>query len=494
MGSIRQFAGQTLVYGVGSILSKLVYYLLVVVLLTYLLGDKTYEFGTYGELYGYLTVLLILFSFKMDTALFRYGNERKNLSQAFNTTGTLVIFSAVFILIIAFTFTSSLAQLIQYPDNPEYILYCALILAFDVASLVPFARLRLENKARIFALLKIFNVFFSSLLILFFFFVYPSYKHQLSWVPDFDTHIEYILLTNVLSSGLIFIILLYYIRDFRLNVSWPLLNKIVPYVLPLVIVGVCNNFIQYNGAAVIRFLSSGDSMLEKLNQSGVFDSSRRVAGLFILFIGAFNYAAEPFFFSNHKESDRKELYGKICHLFVLVGGFIILSLILGMDLVQYLVGEAFRESIFIIPILLIAYLLLGVYHNISIWYKLSDKTIWGAVVSVIGAIVTLVVSFIFIPKMGYVAFAWANLGSYLVMLIISFVLGQLFYKIDYPIFKIVGSIGVIIIIIFISQWVELRYDGIVKYLVFALLLSSYIVYAFLREQAEWKLMLFRSKS
>jgi len=157
MGKIRQFAGQTLTYGLGSVLSKLVYYLLVVVLLTYLLGGREYEFGIYGELYGYVTVLIIFFSLKLDTALFRFGSKKEDFQKAFETTGTLVFVSALFIISFGFIFTEDFASFIGYADRPKYIRWFSLILAFDIMALIPFARLRLNNKARHFALLKIFG-------------------------------------------------------------------------------------------------------------------------------------------------------------------------------------------------------------------------------------------------------------------------------------------------------------------------------------------------
>lgn len=496
MAKIRQFAGQALVYGLGSILSKVVYYLLVVVLLTYLLKDKTYEFGTYGELYGYLTVLIILFSFKLDTALFRFGNKKEDLKEAFDTTGSLVILSAVIILITGLSLDDSIARLIEYDDKPEYIRWFSIILALDVASLVPFARLRLDNKARVFALLKILNVAFSSLLIIFFLFLLPKYNDlgPLALLPKFDSKIDYVFITNIMASLGTFLALLFYIGDFRFRISSNLVKRIVPYVLPLVVVGICNNIIQYNGAAVIKFFSSEQGVLERLSQSGVFDSSRRIAGLFVLFIGAFNYAAEPFFFSNHKAEDRKTLYGKICHVFVLVGGFIILSLVLSKDLLQYMVGESFRESMYIIPVLLVAYLFLGIYHNVSIWYKLSDNTKWGAYISGVGVLITLSVSYLYIPSVGYEAFAWANLFSYFIMLLLAYLVGQRLYKVDYPVKKILSSVILIILLILGAAALENHLNGLIKYVLFGLIFLVYLLYAYRSEKEEWLSIVLRNRS
>lgn len=496
MGSIRQFAGQTIIYGLGSVLSKLVYYLLVVVLLTYLLEGRRFEFGIYGEFYGYLAVLLIFFSLKLDTALFRYGNRDDAFNNAFNTTASIALCSAITIIILAFSFDDALAALLQYPDKAYYIRWFALILAFDVFSLVPFASLRLENKARIFAGLKIFNVAFSSLLIIFFLIVFPKVQDfgLFSLLPLFEYQIDYVILTNVISSALVLILLLYYVRGFQWRIDFQLLKKIIPYVTPLIIVGVCNNFIQYNGAAVIKYLSPQDGLLDKLSSSGIFDSSRRLAGLFVLFIGAFNYAAEPFFFKNSSARDRKELYGKICHLFTLIGGLLILGMVFGLELLKYGVGRDFRESLFIIPILLIAYLFMGIYHNFSIWYKLSDNTIWGAVISIVGVVITLFICIMYIPQIGYVAFAWANLASYFAMMLISYMLGQRLFPISYPLLKLFLSISLVAGFVILGILAKASLSESLYYLVCFVLMLAYLSYAYLIEKDEWKNMIFRNRS
>lgn len=396
----------------------------------------------------------------------------------------------------AFFFTEEIASLIGYSDRSKYIRWFSLILAFDIVALIPFARLRLENKARSFALLKIFNVLFSSLLILFFLIVFPKTNDWtvFNWLPRFDYQIDYVILTNILASFLVLLFLVFLTGFSRLKIDYPLVKKIIPYVLPLVIVGMCNNFIQYNGASVIKFLYSGDSLLDKLSASGVFDSSRRLAGLFVLFIGAFNYAAEPFFFNNYKTEDKEALYGKICHLFILLGGLIILGIVCGIDIVKFLVGKDFRESLFIIPILLFAYLFLGIYHNISIWYKLSDKTIWGALISFVGAGVTLVISLLYIPKHGYVVFAWANMLSYAIMVLLAYTLGQKYYPINYPLKKILLSVGLLTLIVVASVYLQNQLSGIRLYAIYTAFILLYIFYAYLSEREEWRALFTKNMS
>ena len=482
MSKIKQFAGQTVIYGIGSILSKVVYYLLVVVLLTYLLEGRTFEFGIYGELYGYVTVLLILFSLKLDTALFRFGSSEGATKEAFKTCSSMVLLSSISILIVGFLFTDLIAGLIGYENNAYYIRWFSIILALDVFALIPFAKLRLQNRAKLFASLKIFNVVLSSLLIIFFLIIYPKLPDAtISWLPSFEFQIDYVFMTNIIASAVLVLLLVYFVGGFSFELSLPLVKKIIPYILPLVIVGMCNNFIQYNGAALIKFLSPQQNMIDRLGDSGIFDSSRRLAGLFALFIGAFNYAAEPFFFNNASPSDREKIYGRICSLFVSIGGLIVISIVMGLDIIQFLVGKDFRESLFIVPILLMAYLFLGIYHNISIWYKLSDKTIWGAYISIIGVLLTLLISIQLIPKYGYSIFAWANLSTYISMVALAYFVGQYLYPIKYPVKKILLTILIISAIVYTSIFVGEAYKGIVKYCFYLTLFSIYCIFIYYME-------------
>lgn len=494
MSRIKKFAGQTVIYGFGHILSRIVYYLLVVVLLTYLLGDSTFEFGAYSYYYAYASLLVILFSFRMDTALFRFGSEEGNLQNAYNTTFVPILFFAFLLFVSGFIFDDYVASLTPFPNKPQYIRWFATILCFDVLTLVPFAKLRLENKAKIFALCKIFNVFISSLLIIFFLIILPKTDSScFAFIPKFEFQIDYVFVANVISSVILFFVVIYFSGVFSFVVDKVLLKKIIYYVFPLVIVGICYTFIQ-NFATPLQEWLLGGTEIENLGQSGIYDSSRRIAVLFAMFTTAFNYAAEPFFFSNSKKEDRELLYGKICRLFTLVGGLAVLGIFLGLDIIQYLVEKSYRESIFIIPILLVAYLILGIYYNVSIWFKLSDKTWYGAFFSITGVIITLLISIIYLPKVGYEASAWATLASYSVMLILTYIFGQNKYPISYPLGKIIVNLSIVVTIILIATYCEATIGGPILYGIKALLFLGYLIYVYWAEKEEWLKVFTGSKS
>lgn len=490
MSSIKKFAGQAVIYGLGSILSKVIYLFLITIYLTYLLGEEGQsDYGIFSNLYAYMTVLIVLFSLKLDTALFRFGNKKENFEDGYNTTASLVTLSAFCVLIIGFLFSEDIATLIQFPGDGYYVRWFSFILAFDIISLVLYARLRLENKAKQFALFKICNVLLTSFLSIFFLAIYPKFQDTIfSWIPKMRSVIDYLFLVNLFVSGLFLLILLYYNKGFKLSISKDLVKRIIPYIIPLVIVGMANNFIQYLGGPMIQFLSGGSGE-ENLADSGVYEASRKIAGFFALFIGAFNYAAEPFFFNNSTEKDKEKLYGQICNLFVLVGGLVCLGLVLFMDITKYAVDASYRESLIVVPILLLAYMFLGIYNNISIWYKLSDNTIYGAYISIIGATLSFCITFTFIKTIGYSACAWATLATYILMVTLAYIFGQRKYPIAYPLGKIILTIFIVTVLMYIGFYNYQHLEKSHLYLINIPILLGYILYVFYIEKEVWLSML-----
>jgi len=487
MSLIRQFAGQTVIYGIGSVLSRIVNYLVIVVLLTYLLGERTGEFGTYAYFYAYAAILVTLFSFRLDTALFRFGNKNENLQEALNTTLTLVIGAALFLVLIGSFFSEALAKFIGFPEDERYVRWLSYIIAFDVVNLLPFAKLRLTNKAKSFAIYKILNVVVMVTLVLFFLIALPKLGSLFSFLLPIKITIDWVFIANLISSAAVFFLLIPHLRGYRPRVDAALAKKMLKYAFPLVIVGMANGFIQFFGVPLQKMFL-GEDAYSNLENAGVYDFTRRVAGLFVMFTTAFNYAAEPFFFNNSSTEDRKELYGKICRLFVLVSGIVILGLYLGVDLVKYLADSNYWGSLHLLPVLLVAYLFLGIYYNVSIWYKLADKTSYGAVISIIGVVITLSVSIIFLPKIGFAASAWAALLTYFVMVVIGYLTGQKNFPIDYPMAAIVRDVIIISALLMIGYLVR-TYAGIpIKYATNLLLLVGYLFYVWSTEKNEWKRM------
>ncbi|NNE27321.1 MAG: oligosaccharide flippase family protein [Saprospiraceae bacterium] len=485
MSRIRQFAGQTLTYGVGHILSRILFYLLITVYLTYRIKDQ-YQYGVYTDIYAYVTVLIVLFSMRLDTAFFRFGNKSEQRNAAFGSAWVPMIISAIVIVIIGHTLDDFFAALLLYPDSPYYVRWFSIILAFDILSLLPFARLRLENKAKLFVLAKVFNVLFTIGLVLFFLEIVPRSSIQdLEWLPRYAFDIDYVFLSNLIASVAVFLLVLFFAKPGGIVFNSALMKKMLYYAFPLIIVGVCGSFNQFFAVPLQKYFL-GKDVVENIAQGGVYGASQKIASIFLLFTTAFNYAAEPFFFNNSNEEDRTELYGKICRMFVLIGGILILTIYLGIDLFQFLVDGSLRDAIHVVPILLLAYLFLGIYYNVAIWYKLADKTIYGALVSFIGVVITFSISIVFLPKYGYIASAWAALITFGVMVVIVYILGKKHFPIPYPVTKILNSILILITVIIISFLTDRFLPKAYYYITNLLLFLGYLYYCYSAELVEWK--------
>lgn len=485
MSRIKQFAGQTAIYGGGHILSRIVYYLLITVLLAHILGHKVDQFGVFSSFYAYVSVFIILLSFRLDTALFRYGSDNTHKKNAFDTSFTAVLFAALLVMLLGNLFSEQIAALTTAPNRSQYVRWFSFILAFDILSLIPYAKLRLDNRVKVFAICKILNILISSLLILFFLWLMPKLGPSVKNIfPQYPYLIDYVFISNLIASFSLLVILIYQSKGLRLSIDYNLLRKMIFYVWPLVIVGVANSLIQFFGVVLQEKFLSGSSF-DNLGKAGVYDSSRRIASLFAMFTTAFNYAAEPFFFNNATKEDRKLYYGKICHLFTLVGGVTILGMFFTLDLIQLILPVNFRESFFIIPILLFAYLLLGIYYNVGIWYKLSDKTTYGAIISTIGVIIFLIINVIFLPKYGYIVSAWATLLTYLLMVVMGYTLGQKHYPISYPVSKLITNLMIIAVIISCMTFAKGIVTQVVYYLISAILFLTYLWYVYNAEKEEW---------
>ena len=483
MSLLRKFAGQTVIYGFGYISSKLANYLLAVILLTYLLGEKTEGFGVYDYMYAYAGVFITLFSFRFDSALFRFGNKNENLDDALSNALLFVSVSASALVVLGVFFNTAISDFVGYPCQPKYVRWFAFILAFDVVNVIPFAKLRLENKAKKFALLRILNVVLSSLLIVFFLVIYP--RLGATFLPVQDSIVNWVFISNLIASGLLFLALLPELRGTKIKMDSLLFQKMIRYAYPLVIVGAAGIFVQAFSTPLQEYFLPGTDK-ENMAQAGIYSSTRRIAAFFLMFITAFNYAAEPFFFNNSSKEDREKYYGKICRLFTLIGGAVILMMYYGVDLLKYILESNFWSSLPLLPILLMSYLLLGIYYNIAIWYKLADMTLYGALISILGAFITLGISAAFLPTIGYAASAWASLASYIFMVGLGYFIGQNKYPISYPMGKIILDLLLIASLLIVGLLIRTHASIPLKYASYLLILCLFFYYVYYSEKEEWR--------
>ena len=481
MSLVKQLASQTVIYGLGNILPRIVHFLVFSSYLTYKLNESRIEYAIYADLYAYASLLLVVFSYRMDTAMFRYGSKEENLDLTYTTALIPMIATSLLVLIIGYMTSEPLAALLTYPGQGHYVRWFSWILALDVIALLPFARLRLQDKARLFVSFKIFNVVLTVLLVLFF----------LEWggntMVHLSTTVDYVFFSNLIASAVLTLGLLAYNFPSHWKVDMKLWRRMVRYSLPLIIVGIAGSINQFFGVPLQKFFL-GSAIDVNKDQAAVYAAVQKIPALLAMFATAYNYAAEPFFFKNADRSDSKKLYGDIALFFIIVAGLLCLVIYFYLDIIQYVIGSNYREGLYLVPVLLLAYLFLGLYFNVSIWYKLSDKTHYGAIIASIGALITLVGSYLLLPRIGIFASAWVALLCYFVMVVLAYLWGQKYYPIDYPRWPMIRALLVIVGIMVLGSL--LRSGSLIVDLgVGTLLILSYCALMYLWEKKRLKMYL-----
>jgi O-antigen/teichoic acid export membrane protein len=454
LSALRQLISQTAIYGLSSILGRFLNYLLVP-LYTYTFSAG--EYGVVSEFYAYAGFFAVVLAFGLETGYFRFRLKPGMDAEAvYASSLSFLMLTSVGFLVAILYWQQPLADWLHYHHHPEYIGWFAGIMAVDAITALPFARLRAENRARRFAGIKLAEIFITIGLNLFLLLLCPKLvaiwpDNPLSGYYHPQQGVGYIFLANLLASGLKLLMLLPQFRGVRLSlppaVLWPMLR----YSLPMVVIGFAGMINEMLSRAILKVLLPYD-LATNLKMLGVFGACYKLSILMSLFVQAFRYAGEPFFFSYAGRSDAKRVYALVMQYFVMAGVFIFLLVSLYIDLFQYFIGPEFRAGLSVVPILLLANLCLGIYINLSLWYKLSDRTGLGAWVSIAGAVLTVVLNILWIPQWGYVGSAWATLSCYAFMVLLSWLLGQRYYPVAYPLAKIGMYLGLGLGIYFANQY------------------------------------------
>ncbi len=487
MSLIKKLAGETVIYGIGQILPRILHYIVFSTYLTYRLNDSQTEYAIYVDLYAYVSVLIVIFSLRMDTAFFRYASRAEDFEKVYATAFLPIVLLSVSLLLVGHGYAYSIASWLGYADKSYYVKIFSWIVALDVMLLLPFARMRMQSQAKTFVGYKIFNIAITIVLVLLF--LEGLYRLKPDWLSIFGfspytDDVSYVFLANLLASAILFILFLIRYRPACFIHDKVLLKTMVQYAWPLVIVGVAGSVNQFFGVPLQKWFLGGD-FEDNMRQAALYGAAQKIPALLAIFTTAYNYAAEPFFFKNSREKDSRKLYGDVTLFFIIAAGMIAVGLQYGLDLAQYLIGGNFREGLFVVPILLMAYLMLGVYYNVSIWYKLSDKTLFGALIAVIGMVITLAGSIVLLPMLGYIASAWVALLCYGIMVILAVLLGAKYYPIIYPLRAILGQIGLISILLLLAPYI-LIYTPVVNIVIGAIVILCYAGMSFVLHQKRIK--------
>lgn len=456
MSLLKKLAGETVIYGVSNVVSRLINFLLVPYY-TRVLVD-TADYGVVNVMYGYVGLLLVLMTYRMETGFFRFGSKPEDRSKTFSTSMiSLMTTTPIFVALLIF-FSQDIANLINYPDSPRYVVWFAMIIGMDALTRIPLAKLRLDSRPKMFLAVQLTNIFVNVGANLFFITLCPYLlENGHDWVNAIynpDRLVDYVFISNLIASAAMLLMLLPSFLEIRREFDKDLFKKIFWYVLPLIPVGVAAIINETLDKPMLEWLLEGT---QEQNQAkvGIYAANYKLAALMTIITQGFNYAAEPFFFRNKQRSDTSELYGRVGQSFALLGSIAFLGIMLFLDIALMILGDSYsQEGSEIIPIILIANLFLGLYYNFAIWYKLSDKTYMGIYIAVAGASITLLMNYFLIPEWGYIASAWATFACYAVMSTMAYLLGQKHYPIHYPIPRMALYILLALACYFFSTYVH----------------------------------------
>jgi O-antigen/teichoic acid export membrane protein len=440
LNPLKKLASQTAIYGLPTIVGRLLSYLLTP-LFTYNYSPS--EFGVVTSAYAYVSFLLVFLTYGMETALFKFSQSENDKQKVYTTALISVFFSSVSFIILASAFSHSISESIRFTGHPEYVTWFAIIIATDALTSIPFAKLREQNRARRFALIKTINIItYIGLNVFFILFcksVYEAdespYKGFVDAVYNPEIGVGYIFISNLIASIVTLLLLTPEILKLQYIFDAALWKRMMYYAFPLLIAGLAGMVNETLDRVLLTHLLPSE---EAMHQTGIYGACYKVSIIMTIFIQTFRFAAEPFFFSHSKEKDAKKTYADIMKYFVIICAVIFIGTMVNISWIQYFVGEDFRVGMRVVPILLLANLFLGIFINQSIWYKLSGQTHYGAFLTIFGAIITISLNIFWIPLFGYMGCAWATLICYACMMVASYFMGNKHYPVNYDLKRILG--------------------------------------------------------
>ncbi|MDW3212302.1 MAG: polysaccharide biosynthesis C-terminal domain-containing protein [Reichenbachiella sp.] len=447
MSKVKGLAGDTIWYGLSSIIGRMLSYLLVPLYTSVFLPG---EYGIVTELYAYTAFLYPIFTYGIETAYFRFANKNPKEEPAlFNLIVTMMILSSTFFAGVLFYFGADLAIALDYPGKEMVLYWLAAVLAVDAITSVPFARLRFRKQAKKFAFIRFFNIAFAVALNLFFL-VFCLKIYEGLWLVDlqdfmlehydFEFKAKYVFLSNLISNSLLILLLIKEFDGFKLRFNWKKLAPILLYASPLLFMGLAGATNEMLSRALLKiWLPEGYYPNQtSIAALGIFGACYKLSVFMMLGIQAFRYAAEPFFFSNAQSKDSPKLFAHVMTGFVIFCTLVFVAISLNLEVIGmvFFSNPAYREGLYVVPILLLAYLFNGIYYNLSVWYKVTDRTVYGAGITILGATLTILLNYLLIPVLGYFGSSIVTLVSYFSMALISYLFGQKYYPIPYQVIKI----------------------------------------------------------
>jgi len=417
MAKLISLAKDTAIYGLSSIIGRFLNYLLVP-LYTAKMSAASGGYGVITNMYAYVALILVLLTFGMETTYFRFTNKtHEDSMHIYSTTLISVGTVSLAFVILVLLFITPLSEVMGYSDHPSYVWVMAITVAIDAFLCIPFAYLRQQKKAIKFASLKLLNIAVSILLNIIYFAVLDGKE------------VGYAFYINLVCSSMLAVCLVKELTGFHYVLDKAALRRMLSYTWPILILGIAGILNQTADKMLFPYIYKGADMRVQL---GIYGAASKIAMIMAMITQAFRYAYEPIVFAGVKDKDQHAMYAKAMKYFIIFTLLAFLMVMAYLNVLKYIIGEDYWSGLRVVPIVMAAEIMMGVYFNLSFWYKLIDKTIWGAVFSGIGCSVLLLVNILFVPRYGYMACAWGGFAGYGVAMVVSYFVGQKYYPIDYP--------------------------------------------------------------
>ena len=436
MSALKSLFKQTAIYGLATVLPRMLSFLLVPLYTTQGVLSSVAEYGQVTIIFSYFVLFNVILAYGMETAFFRFYNKESNKALVIGTSSVSLILSTLFFVIIALLFQDQIANAINLKVG--YINLVIWILMLDALVIIPFAWLRATQQPMKYAAVKILNVAVNIGLNLFFLLMLKdlaanSVLFQAIYKPNFE--VNYIFIANLIASFVTLLLMLPFYVKLKFNFNTSLWKQMLKYAIPVLIAGVAFSINETFDRILLDYLLPANIAKTDI---GMYSACYKLALFMTLFATAYRLGIEPFFFSHANTQNPQKKYAKILELFVAFGSVILLTVVVFADFIKPIIirSEAYWEAMWIVPFILLANFCLGIYHNLSVWYKITDRTKFGAYISVVGAIVTLVLNFWLIPIMSYRGSAIATLSAYALMMLLSYYFGRKYYPIPYNLNKI----------------------------------------------------------
>ena len=434
MANLKSLAKDTAIYGLSSIVARFINYLLVPIQ-TARFAASGGEYGIITNVYAYVSLLIILLTFGMETTFFRFmSKEGEDPKKVYSTTLTMVMTTSLISTILVFLFLHPIASAAGYADHPEYVGVMFATVAIDAFMAIPFAYLRYQHKPMRFAWLKIVNILMNITLNILYLIILPALRLNPFGIYDeqFTLDVAFVFYINLFCTCATLLLLWREWARVPFRIDMDICKRMLSYTWPLLVMGLAGQLNQAASQILFPYLYDGSQEAAR-EQLGIYGACIKIAMIMVMITQAFRFAYEPFVFGKSKDKDNRETYAQAMKFYLIFTLLAFLVVMGYLDILKYVVGRTYWEGLRVVPIVMAAEIMFGVFFNLSFWYKLTDRTIWGAYFSGIGAVVLITIDILLIPRFSYMACAWAGFAAYATSMVLSYFIGQHYYPIAYPI-------------------------------------------------------------